>query len=110
MQATSDSAAQLLGSSSRAPLPAGLRTELSVTHGSANKLLATRIDAIVTADLTTAKDEARAKRKSLVATAEALIERIEEQIKQIDRRKEHDAGVQPPLEQHGGAAAAPASL
>ena len=70
-----------------------MRTELAITHGAANKLLASRIDAIVTSDLTTAKDEARAKRKALVATAEALIERVEEQIKQIDRRKENGGGV-----------------
>ena len=53
----------------------------------ANKLLATRLDAIVTADLTTGRDEARAKRKELVALAESLIELTEQQIKRIDALK-----------------------
>ena len=43
---------------------AGLRNELSQCHGDANKLLATRIDAVVTGDLTSGRDDARKKRKS----------------------------------------------
>ena len=73
-------------------LPVGLRSSLASLHGNANKLLATRLDAIVTGDLTSGKEEARAKRKELVAAAEALIERTEQQIRLIDERK---AGVGP---------------
>ena len=63
-------------------------------HGSANKLLAARLDAIVLGDLTTGKEEARAKRKALVAAAESLIERTEQQIQKIDVRKSSSAGVE----------------
>ena len=86
MEATSAAAAEALAGPPEM-LPVGLRTALASLHGSANKLLATRLDAIVTGDLTTGREAARAKRKVLVAAAEALIERTEEQIRQIDRRK-----------------------
>ena len=85
MQETSERAEQLLG---QPELPVGLRSELATMHGAANKLLATRLDAIVTSDLTTGRDAARAKRKVLVAATEALIEKTEQQIQLIDQRKE----------------------
>ena len=108
MQGASDAAADALASD--AGLPVGLRTKLASLHGTANKLLATRLDAIVTADLTTGKDEARAKRKSLVAAAEALIERTEEQIRLIDRRKAGDeAAASPAAAATAAAAPAPAA-
>ena len=88
MQTKSDAAETALADATTADaLPLGLRSELASLHGSANKLLATRLDAIVTADLTTGRDEARAKRKELVALAESLIELTEQQIKRIDALK-----------------------
>ena len=89
MQAVSDAAADALAGS-HTGLPVGLRSELASLHGDANKLLATRLDAIVTAELTTGRDEARAKRKALVAATEVLIERTEQHIKQIDSAKAGD--------------------
>ena len=68
-------------------VPVGMRSDLAKLHGTANKLLATRLDAIVTSDLTTGRDEARAKRKALVAACETLIERTEQQIIEIDQLK-----------------------
>lgn len=61
------------------PLPLGLRNELAQLHGNANKLLATRLDAIITSDLTSGKEEARAERKRLIRATEMLIERVEAQ-------------------------------
>ena len=85
MQARSNAADDAL---EKGEIPIGMRSDLAALHGSANKLLATRLDAIVTADLTTGRDEARAKRKALVAASEALIERTEQQVVRIDRLKE----------------------
>jgi len=68
-------------------LPAGLRNELCQLHGSANKIIATRLDAILTGELTSGKDLARAKRKQLIFQAEELIEKVEAQVKQVDARK-----------------------
>ena len=64
--------------------PVGLRNELAQLHGDANKLLATRIDVIVTGDLETGKEEARARRKAAVAHSERLIETLESQIAELD--------------------------
>ena len=87
MESTLTRADAALGALGAGPLPVGLRSELASLHGSANKLLATRLDGLLTGDLTTAREEARGKRKALVATAEALIERTEAQIRQIDHIK-----------------------
>ena len=99
MQETSAAAREVLSVGTAKTLPLGLRSELASLHGSANKLLATRLDAIVTADLTTGREEARARRKKLVAAAEELIETLESQIKQIDQIKsrDDDAASQPAL-------------
>ena len=45
--------------------------------GNANRLLATRLDAILTSELTSGRDAARAKRKVLIGQSEALIDRCE---------------------------------
>ena len=62
-----------------------LRGELAQLHGSANKLLATRIDAILTSELISGRDDARAKRKALIKQVEKLIEKCESQIKRYDK-------------------------
>ena len=87
MKELSDSAAITLGNGD---IPTGLRSDLASLHGTANKMLATRVDSLLTSDLTTGRDEARARRKALVATLEELIERTEQQIKFVDRRKAGD--------------------
>ena len=46
--------------------------------GNANRLLATRIDAILTGELISGRDDARAKRKALIKQVEKLIEKLEE--------------------------------
>ena len=79
-------AAEILDDPAR-DLPPGLRNDLSQCHGSANKLLATKVDAVVTGDLTSGRDDARAKRKKLVHATEAFIEEVERQIKKLDARK-----------------------
>ena len=82
-------AAELIASSSSAKeLPAELRGELALSHGILNKMLATRIDSILTGELVSGKDEARAKRKALVKKAETLIETVEGHIKAIDELKQ----------------------
>ena len=55
-------------------------------HGSLNNAYTARLDAIVTGDLTTGREEARAMRKRLLAQTEALIAAVEGQIKRIDAR------------------------
>jgi len=66
-------------------VPNGLRNELAQLHGNANKLLATRLDAIITGELNTGKTEARTRRKAMIQTTEQLIERVESQVKRIDQ-------------------------
>jgi len=68
-------------------LPPQLRNTLAQLHGDANKLLATRIDAILTSDLSIGKDDARAKRKQLIGVTEGLIDRLEGQVKLFDKLK-----------------------
>ncbi|KAL1521996.1 hypothetical protein AB1Y20_021641 [Prymnesium parvum] len=86
MQATLDKGASRVDQAASAGegAPRGLRNELSQLHGSANKLLATQVDAVTTGDLHSGKDEARAVRKLLVVQLEKLIEDIEVQIKRVD--------------------------
>ena len=85
MEATSaDAEAVLTGGDS---IPRTLRTELATLHGDANKLLANRVDALITAEMSSGREAARAKRKQLVVRAEALIERLEAQIKRLDQLK-----------------------
>jgi len=86
MRLQSENATAALASATcGAEVPVGLRNELSQLHGNANKLLATRLDAILTGDLNTGRDEARARRKLMIRDVEALIEKTEEQVKHIDR-------------------------
>lgn len=89
MRTTSQAAAQQIeaASSGGALIPVSLRGDLCTLHGSANKMLATRIDAIMTSDLISGKEEARAKRKALVTQAEHLIETVEAQILAVDQLK-----------------------
>lgn len=68
---------------------AGLRNELAQLHGNANKLLATRIDAILTSELISGRDDARAIRKQLIKDVEKLIDKVEDQVKRVDRLKGH---------------------
>mmetsp|Transcript_30138 Transcript_30138/g.96889 ORF Transcript_30138/g.96889 Transcript_30138/m.96889 type:complete len:221 (+) Transcript_30138:72-734(+) len=88
MQATLNRADEALAN--EAP-PIALRSTLASLHGSATALLATRLDALHTADLTSGRDEARAKRKALVAAAERVIERAEAQIREVDLKKARQA-------------------
>ena len=69
-------------------LPPQLRNTLAQLHGDANKLLATRIDAILTGELNSGKDDARAKRKELSGVTEGLIDRLEGQVKLFDKLKQ----------------------
>jgi hypothetical protein len=87
MESVSAAAGKTLASQGM-DLPSALRTELAKLHGDANRLLANRVDAVSTADLKSGCEEARAKRRSMVVRAEALIGRIEEQIKAVDQAKE----------------------
>ena len=64
-----------------------LRNQLAQLHGNANRLLATRIDAILTSELISGRDDARSKRKTLIKQVEKLIEAVEGQIKRIDKMK-----------------------
>ncbi|KAL1511902.1 hypothetical protein AB1Y20_005184 [Prymnesium parvum] len=68
-------------------LPPQLRNNLAQLHGDANRLLATRIDAILTGELCSGKEDARAKRKELIALTETLIDQIETQVKRFDQLK-----------------------
>merc|ERR1712228_400280 len=86
MQLTCDEADTVLADiSDCSQLPVGLRNDLAQLHGNANRLLATRLDAIITGDLNTGKTEARSRRKAMIQTTEQLIERVEAQVKRIDR-------------------------
>ena len=73
--------------SCQSSLPWGVRNWLAQLHGNANKLLATRLDAIITSDLTTGRDEVRAVRKRLIKHTEEIIERLENLVKAHDRIK-----------------------
>ena len=66
-------------------IPAGTRNKLAQLHGDTNKLLATKLDAILTGDLNSGKDDARATRKKLTAQMEALIEKVEALVKKHDQ-------------------------
>ena len=95
MQATHMAAADGIAAASQGgpPVPLSLRGELCSLHGSANKMLATRVDAIMTGDLMSGKDEARARRKALVLETERLIEQLEVQIKEIDGLKTEGSSI-----------------
>lgn len=77
----------LSGATLASELDPKLRNELAQLHGNANKLLATRIDAILTGDLVSGKDDARAKRKALIQKVEKLIETVEGQVKRFDQMR-----------------------
>ena len=69
-QSTASAAAIAAATHGRGVLPLGLRSQLASLHGSANKLLATRLDAVATSDLSPGgRDQARAQRKRLVQAA-----------------------------------------
>jgi len=88
MQVTSDEAETVLSAEvGTVEIPTRMRNELAQLHGNLNKLLATRLDAILTGELNTGKDAARAKRKELIKTTETLIERVEGQVKRYDQHK-----------------------
>ena len=69
---------------SGATLDPSMRNQLAQLHGNANKLLTTRLDAILTGDLVSGRDDARARRKALIKQVEALIERLEGLVKRVD--------------------------
>mmetsp|Transcript_73335 Transcript_73335/g.122485 ORF Transcript_73335/g.122485 Transcript_73335/m.122485 type:complete len:283 (+) Transcript_73335:35-883(+) len=66
-------------------IPIGLRNALSQLHGSADQLLAMHLDAIITSDLNSGKTNARTRRRVMIQRTEALIERVEMQVKKIDK-------------------------
>lgn len=86
MKIKCDDAETFLGGDTSDP-PQGMRNGLAQLHGDLNKLLATKLDAILTGDLNTGRDAARAKRKELIKTTESMIERVEDQVKRLDKRK-----------------------
>ena len=55
-----------------------LKGELAQMFGSVDKMLATQVGAICTADLNSGKAEARASRKALTLRAQALLDKIEQ--------------------------------
>jgi hypothetical protein len=65
-------------------LEASMRNGLAQLHGNLNRILATRIDAILTGDLVSGQADARTKRKALIKTVESLIETVEGQVKRFD--------------------------
>jgi len=67
-----------------AALDLGLQSQLAALHGDANMLLAEKIDAVLTSELTSGKEHARMQRKSLTKQAERLIERLEAQVRRFD--------------------------
>ena len=89
MQKQSGEAEQLLQTTPGDQLAPALRNELAQLHGNANKILATRIDAILTGELVSGKDDARAKRKALIKVVEGLIETVEAQVKRYDKARGH---------------------
>ena len=70
-----------------AGLPAGMRNRLAQLHGDANRLLAVKIDAVLTSELHSGKADARAMRKQLIVVVEACIEKLELLIKRHDAMK-----------------------
>ena len=66
-----------------------------IPAGNANRLLATRLDAILTSELTSGRDAARAKRKALIGQSEALIDRCEVLVKRYDSEKDAVAAAKP---------------
>ncbi len=72
---------------SGAELPPELRNKLAQLHGDANRILAVKVDAILTSDLNSGRDDARATRKALIKRLEALIERLEALVKKYDQIK-----------------------
>ena len=69
-------------------LPLSLRGELAQLHGIASGFVG-RLDALILGDLEPAvRDEARARRRAMLAACDALIDTTERQIKLIDQRRE----------------------
>jgi len=56
-------------------------------HGDFNRILDTKIDAILTSDLNSGKEDARAKRKALSAKCGTIIEEIEGLVKAYDAQR-----------------------
>ena len=87
MQTLQAEAENTLSSTPGDQLDPALRNSLAQLHGNANKLLATRIDAILTSELVSGRDDARAKRKALIKVVEELIEKVEGLVKQFDKAR-----------------------
>jgi len=87
MQLACEKAEQTLQTTPGEQLDPHMRNALAQLHGSANKLLATRIDAILTSELVSGRDDARAKRKALIKQVEMLIETVEGQVKRFDKAR-----------------------
>ena len=71
MQLDLDRSADAIGAPPGTGLDPKLRNDLAQLHGNLNKLLATKLDAILTGDLNSGKDDARAKRKELIRKVRA---------------------------------------
>uniref|UniRef100_A0A7S2FNN7 Uncharacterized protein n=1 Tax=Haptolina brevifila TaxID=156173 RepID=A0A7S2FNN7_9EUKA len=73
------------------PPPEGLdpamRNQMAQLHGDFNRILDTKIDAILTSDLNSGKEDARAKRKALSAKCGTIIEEIEGLVKAYDAQR-----------------------
>ena len=90
---TCDEAEAKLAAGKFEELPPGFRNSLAQLHGDGNRIMANKLDAILTGDLNSGRDCARAKRKELLKTTEAIIVRVEEQVKRFDAmKKEHTGG------------------
>ena len=92
IQAACDEADSALNAPSRLDLR--LRSQLASLHGNANTLLAARMDAILISDLTSGKEHARLRRKSLVKQAERLVERLESQVRRFDKIRARGKGAE----------------
>jgi len=68
-------------------LPLAMRNQLAQLHGDFNRILDTKIDAILTSDLNSGKADARAKRKELSSKCGKIIEEIEVLVKQYDSKQ-----------------------
>jgi hypothetical protein len=71
MQLDLNRSADAIGAPPGTGLDPKLRNDLAQLHGNLNKLLATKLDAILTGDLNSGKDDARAKRKELIRKVRA---------------------------------------
>ena len=77
-------AARLAAASPGQDSPAGLRNQLAQLWSQLNRVLETKLDALVTTELLSGREQARATRKRLIGRTQGLIEEVEAQVKQCD--------------------------